>query len=243
MGSAKSIARLAGLFWLLFVAATAFSMGYARSILIVPGDGAATIERISSLDGLYRASIAVTLLSQILMFLLGLALFHLFHRASRIWAVTLLASVSISVAIAVACAVANYAVLDIVSRPDYRSAFGPEQIGALAMIWLRLVNSAQGLLEIFWTPFYIAFGMLVLRSRMLPAILGLLLTIMGAGYLINVFTKLLMPAFHPELFTQVAILLGALGGIPTILWLLVMGAKEHRAADDPTAQPRRSGSP
>ena len=71
MSTEKGTARLAGLFWLMFVLLTGFSLGYARNALIVAGDAEATIGRISSMEGLYRASIAASLISQMCMFLLG----------------------------------------------------------------------------------------------------------------------------------------------------------------------------
>jgi len=52
-----------------------------------------------------------------------------------------------------------------------------------------------------------------------------LLMIMSVGFAINVFTKFLIPQFYPAIFTQLAMGLGALGGIPTMLWLLIKGAK------------------
>lgn len=48
---------------------------------------------------------------------------------------------------------------------------------------------------------------------------------MGVGFALNVFEKFLFPQFYPALFSQLAMLGGALGGIPTILWLLIKGAK------------------
>jgi len=50
--------------------------------------------------------------------------------------------------------------------------------------------------------------------------------IMGIGYAINILDKFLIPQFHPLMFTRLAMALGGLGGIPTILWLLIKGAKE-----------------
>lgn len=89
----------------------------------------------------------------------------------------------------------------------------------------------QGLLEIFWTPFYLCFGLLVLKSRFLPKILGVLLLIMSIGYAVNILTKFLVPQFYPAFFTELAMSLGALGGIPTMLWLLIMGAKDQPLVD------------
>ena len=89
---------------------------------------------------------------------------------------------------------------------------------------LRLNNSGQGLLEVFWTPLYFSLGWMAVRNRWLPKLLGIFLMLMSAGFAVNVYTKFLIPQFHPELFTQLAMSLGALGGIPTMFWLLIKGA-------------------
>ena len=93
------------------------------------------------------------------------------------------------------------------------------------MIFLRLAGSGQGLLEIFWTPLYVSCGLLIIKSKYLPKLLSILLMIMGIGYAINIFDKFLIPQFHPLMFARLAMSLGALGGIPTILWLLIKGAR------------------
>jgi hypothetical protein len=156
----------------------------------------------------------------------------LFKEANRWLATALLASVIVTVAIAVVNTLNHFAALLVLSQADYLNVFDPEQRNAMAFIFLRLANSAgQGLLEIFWVPYYFSFGLLILRSRMLPKILGILLMIMGFGFAINVFEKFLFPQFYPALFSQFAMLGGALGGIPTMLWLLIKGAKVQPSND------------
>jgi hypothetical protein len=104
--------------------------------------------------------------------------------------------------------------------------FNAEQLNAMAFTFLRLANSAgQGLLEIFWVPYYFSFGLLIIKSKFLPKILAILLMFMGFGFAINIFEKFLFPQFFPTLFSQIAMLGGALGGIPTMFWLLIKGAK------------------
>jgi hypothetical protein len=52
---------------------------------------------------------------------------------------------------------------------------------------------------------------------------------MGAGFAINILQKFLIPQLYPEMFTQLAMTLGALGGVPTMLWLLIKGASAPKA--------------
>jgi hypothetical protein len=225
MNSTKDTARLAGLLWFLSAVTGGLGLSYIRSSVIVVGDAAATAANIVASESLFRAAIVSSLLSQIFLFFLGLTLFHLFKEVNKVLATVCLTSAMMTVAIAVVNALNLFGALLVSSQAEYLKVFNPEQLNAMAMIFLRLANSGQGLLEIFWTPYYFSFGLLIIRSRFLPKILGILLMIMSVGFAINIFTKFLIPQFYPAIFTQLAMGLGALGGIPTILWLLIKGAK------------------
>ena len=226
MNSTKNTARLAGLLWFLSTVTGGFGLISIRSNVIVPGDAAATAVNIMASEFVYRAAIVSSLFSYIFLFFTALTLFHLFKEVNQRLATVLVASMIVSVAIAVVNTLNHFGALLVLSQADFLNVFNPEQLSALAFIFLRLANgSGQGLLEIFWAPYYFIFGLLVIRSRFLPKILGILLLIMGTGFAVNVFEKILFPQFYPALFTQLAMFGGALGGIPTILWLLIMGTK------------------
>lgn len=235
MNSNKKTARLAGLLWFLSTATGSFSLLYMRSNVIVPGDAAATASNLIGSEFLFRAAIVSSLFSQVFLFFLGLTLFHLFKEVDRWLATVLVASVMVTVAIAVVNTLNHFAALLVLSQADYLNVFNPEQLNAIAFTVLRLANSAgQGLLEIFWAPYYFSFGLLIIRSKFLPKILGILLMIMGFGFAINIFEKFLFPQFYPALFSQIAMLGGALGGIPAMFWLLIKGAK-IQPLDDPAS--------
>lgn len=226
MDSSKKRARLAGLLWLLAAVTGGFGLFYVRSNVIVSGDAAATAGNIVASEFLFRAAIVSTLFSQVFLFFFGLTLYNLFKEVDKALATVFLTSVMMTVGIAVVNVLNNFGALLVLSQADYLKAFTPEQLNAMAMIFLRLNNSfGQGLLEIFWAPYFFSFGLLVIRSRFLPKILGMLLMIMSIGYAINILNKFLIPQFYPVAFTRLAMTLGALGGIPTILWLLIKGAR------------------
>jgi hypothetical protein len=223
----KNTARLAGLLWFLSTLTGALGLLFIRTSVLVPGGDAATIAgNVLTSEFSFRAAIIGILLAQIFLFFLGLTLFHMFKEVSRRLAMVLLASAMITVGIAVVNTLNQLGALLVLSRPDFLNVFSTEQLDAVALFFLRLANSSgQGLIEIFWAPFYFSLGLLILRSRSLPKILGILLMIMGAGFAVNIFQKFLLPQFYPAVFTQLAMLGGALGGIPTIFWLLIRGAK------------------
>jgi len=226
MSSTKETARLPGLLYLLAAITGGFGLFYIRSYVIVPGDAAATVANLTANELLFRAAIVSTLVSQVFTFFFGLTLFHLFKEVNERLARVFLVSVMMTVGLAVANQLNNLEALMVLTQADYLKVFSLEQLKAMAMLSLRVANSpGQGLLEIFWTPYFFSFGLLVFRYRFLPKVLGILLMMMGVGYAINILDKFLVPQFHPVMFTRLAMLLGALGGIPTILWLLIKGIK------------------
>jgi hypothetical protein len=230
MGTSTSTARLAGLLWVLTAVTGGFGLFTIRSRVLVPGDAAATAGNILSSESLYRAAIVSTLISQVFLFFLGLTLFRLFREVDKRLATVLLASVMMTVGLAVINTLNHFEALMLLSQAEFLKGFTPPQLDALAMVSVRLANgSGQGLVEIFWAPYYVSFGLLVIRSGLLPKILGILLVAMGVGFAINILQKFLAPPFHPAVFTQLAMTLGALGGLPTMLWLLIKGADERKA--------------
>ncbi|HEV7645370.1 MAG TPA: DUF4386 domain-containing protein [Pyrinomonadaceae bacterium] len=225
MNPTKKTARIAGLFLFLMALTGGFGIFYIRNYVIAPGDAAATAGNILADEFLFRVAITCVLFAQIFMFFLGLTLFHLFKETDRWLATVLLTAIMMTLGIGVINQLNNFGALLILSQPDYLKVFTTEQLNALAMFLLRQANgTGQGLLEIFWVPYYFSFGLLIVRSRYLPKILGILLMIASVGFAANLLDKFLVPQFYPAAFTQLAMTLSAVGVLPTMLWLLIMGA-------------------
>lgn len=224
----KKTARLAGLFWLLVAITSGFSFGYVRPGIIVAGDAAATATNIMANGSLFRAAIASYILGQIFSLFFGLTIFRLFRDVNKTWTNVALASMLVSVSVAVINTVNNVAALLILSKADYLNAFGQEQLNAMMMIFLRLNNAGLGFSELFLGFSLASFGWLIVQTGFIPRILGILLIIGCLAFAVNTFTKLLIPQFYPAMFTQLAMFANALGGIPTILWLLIKGVKEQQ---------------
>lgn len=223
--SLRKTARLAGLFWFAGAAAASFGLVYIRPKLIVFADGAATANNILANESLFRLGIAGNLLGQILLLFFGIAAFRLFKAVNKTWATVFLTFVITSAGIAVINSLNNIAALIVLSKVDFPNAFGQEQLNALMMIFLRLNNYGIGFAELFLAFYLCALGLLIVKSRFVPKILGILLIIGSIGFLINTFSKILVPQFYPAMFTQLAMLGGSLS-LPTVLWFLIKGVKE-----------------
>ncbi len=221
--SFKKSARLAALLWLLGAATAGFSLVYVRPQVIVPGDAAATVSNILAFEPLFRAGIASMILSQIFLLFFGLAIFRIFQSVNRTLSTVCLMSLVVGGGIGIVNQLNNLGAVTLVTNPDYARAFQPEQLNSLAGVFLRMNNYGIGLMEIFTAIFLFCFGLLVLKSRYMPFIIGILLIVGSFGFPINTFTKILIPSVYPATFTQFAMLGGAIGGALPMLWLLIMG--------------------
>ena len=100
---------------------------------------------------------------------------------------------------------------------------------ALALAYLRLRSSGLVVAQLFWGLWLFPFGMLVIKSRLFPRILGVLLIVACVGYVSASSTFFVLPAYsHPV--THLAQLLGGLGECAMILWLLIKGVKVEATA-------------
>jgi hypothetical protein len=226
MESTIKTARRAGALWLLMAITGGFGLFFIRSYVIVPGDAATTAANLLASESMFRLAVTGTLVGQVFFFFFGLTLFRLFGKVDKWLARVLLASIMMTAGIGVINQLNNLGALFVLSGQDFLKVFSGEQLNALAMIFLRQANnSGQALLEIFWVPYYFSFGLLIIRSGYLPRVLGVLLMIASAGFAVNLLDKFLTPAFYPAAFTQLAMTLSAIGVLPTMLWMLIKGAR------------------
>jgi hypothetical protein len=103
------------------------------------------------------------------------------------------------------------------------SAFTTEQLQALALTLLRLNASAFDIYLVFFGLWCVLIGFLIFRSTFLPRVLGVLLTIAGLGWM----TYLSPPLGH-YLFLPYIAGASAIGEIPLMLWLLLVGVNDER---------------
>lgn len=223
MTSKKKQARLAGLLYLLLVPTGVFILVYVPSTLMVPGDAAATIQNIAASEFLYRSSIYVGLLSSLLYLFVALALYRLLQHVSETQAMLMVAFVLVGVAATFANSFSMLAVLIVLDRPDFLSAFEPAQLEGLAYLFVRLQSHGIQMLQIFWGLWLIPMGTLVYRSGFIPKIIGVSLWLAGAAYLASNFTFVLLPQYKAALSPFTAGL--EMLELPMIFWLLIVGAR------------------
>src|SRR5215467_6644995 len=215
--SPLSIARVAGLLYLIGSIAGVFGILYGPS-LIVPGDAAATARNILANASLFRLSIVSALLDQIIFIFVVLALYQLLKPVNQNMAVLMVIFLLLSIPIAMLNELNNVAVLFLLSGADSLKVFTADQLHALVSFFLDLHALGLNIAFLVGAPWFFPMGYLVFKSGFLPKVLGVLLLINGFGYLIDSFAALLFPNLNVNivLFT---------GWVEVVfaLWLVIKG--------------------
>ena len=167
--------------------------------------------------------IVADLISSVIFIFVVMALYRLLSGVNKTHASLMVILVLVSVAVGFMNVLNNVAALTLFRGADFLAVFEKPQRDALAMLFLRLHGQGNVINEIFSGLWLFPFGVLVIRSRFLPRILGVWLIINCFAYLALSFTGLVLPQYQdmvsriafPALFGEMAIM----------LWLVIKGAK------------------
>lgn len=232
MNSIKKQARIAGLWYLLLAVSAPIGLVYVPGRIMVPGDAAATADHLRASESLLRVGIASELVHQIIFIFLVLALYRLFRAVDEKCAVlVVILGALVSVPIMFLNVLNEIAALILVGGADFLSVFARPQLDALAYLFLRLHSQCIIVVSIFWGLWLFPFGLLVMRSRFIPRILGILLFVAGGAYLADAFFALVLPSSR-HLVSEIAAVL-ELAEVPIIFWLLIWGARPRSPANSP----------
>jgi hypothetical protein len=226
--SQRKALRSAGIFYFLMLLTAPIGLMYVPNALIVAGDATATADNIRASGWLLRLGIGSELFHQAIAVFLLLALYRLFKPVDEEHArlLVILGSL-VSVPIMFVNVLNEIAALILVSGASFLLTFEKSQLDALAYLFLRLHDHGITVASVFWGLWLFPFGILVLRSGFIPRLLGILLFVAGAGYLISACTSLLLPQYG-GIVGDVALVL-EIGEMPIIFWLLFMGLRGMRS--------------
>ena len=216
-------ARIAGAIYLSMVLTAPFSLIYVPSKLIVRGNATATAANVLAHETLFRLAIVADLTSSVIFIFVVMALYRLFSGVNKTHASHMVALVLVSAAVGFLNVLNNIAALILFRGADFLAVFEKPQREALGMLFVRLHGQGNVINEIFWGLWLFPFGVLVMRSRFLPRILGVLLLVNGFAYVAQSLTSLLLPDYA-SVVGRIA-LPAQFGELWIMLWLLIKGAK------------------
>ncbi|HLN98195.1 MAG TPA: DUF4386 domain-containing protein [Pyrinomonadaceae bacterium] len=226
-------ARMAGVFYLLTIATAMFAISVLGR-LVADNDAATTATNILAHESLFRLGFAGFLIGTSCYVAVTALLYELLAPVNR--SVTLLAAFFslVGCTLWILGCIFYLAVFVALGGSQHSSAFTPEQLQALALMFLELNGLAFRVGMILFGFYCLLIGHLIFRSNFLPRILGVLVALAGMGHLVNTFASLLSPAFARLLLPYI-MLPGFVGELSLMLWLLVMGVNATRWKERVTA--------
>lgn len=223
----KKLTRIAGVLYLAIFLIYPLSTA-ARSMLVVPGDAAATAQNIADSEALFRWGMAGEATIFLIEIVLAAVLYVLLRPVSRSMSLgASLARVAEGVVMAAGNLFTSILTLVAVGGAGYLAVFSTEQREALALFF----QEANDYLVLTWGFFFalslVLTGWLVYRSGFLPKIPGVLLVLAGIGYFAQSYGTFVAPGLTGVLET-VVLVLAIPGELVFALWLLIKGVDEEK---------------
>jgi hypothetical protein len=218
----RRTARTTGLLYLGLALTGALGSVVLRGQFFADDDAAGTLANLTDDEGLARVAIAVELGIVLFQALTAVWFYRLF-RSVDAFAAGSLAAFGIVNAVAILVSAAMLATALDVSNDASLAAPG----GAAATVQLLYVASGHlwGVAGTFVGLWLIPMGWLVLHSRWLPRLLGWLLIVGGAGYVLSAFVTYL--ADGADLVAALLIVPATIGELWIIVYLIIIGVREH----------------
>jgi hypothetical protein len=218
-------ARTAGLLYLIIFVAGIFAQFVVRESLIVPGDAAATADKILASEGLFRLGIASDFIMILADVAIGVMFYVLLEPVNKTLAL-MAAFFRLAQATTLGLNLLNLIfALQFVKRADYLAAFDAEQSNALGLMFLdgHAVGYRIGL--VFFGLSILVLGYLLIKSGYFPKFLGYGLIGASAGYLTDSFAYFLLPNYADYETTLSMVVFGpaVIAELSLTLWLLFKG--------------------
>ncbi len=214
------MARIAGLLYLAIIVGALFIPFATVPSGMMRGDAALpTVAHILAARQLYAlAGIAQAILGACDI-AVALILYELLKPVGRSLALLAAFFRLVFVAIANANLLNHFAPLLLLSGD--LGAFTPEQLQALAGMFLRLRTIGLDIALVFFGFHCVILGYLLFRSTFFPRVLGLLMAVGGVGYIANIFATVLPLDVAARLFPYVMLPAGV-AELGLSLWLIVV---------------------
>src|SRR5215472_10721819 len=217
MKSTKSLARTAGILYLVVGVFGGFSE-YVRNSVTVAGDVGATASRVVEHATLLRVGVATDLVDFTAFLAVGLILYTMLKPVDATAALAMLVVNAVSVAMQALNMLNQVGALLVATHPAYAT-------GMTSLMFLELHRQGYLIAQVFFGGYLVPLGYLVYRSGMFPRALGIVLATGGAAYLAGVIATYL----SSSLDSSAAVYFGLGGGLAEVaflLWLLIFGAND-----------------
>ena len=227
MNASPRTARLAGVAYLINGVSSMLGLVCAP---LVPGGAAALARAVAMPGSRFSVAIVADLTAEISSIVLVLLLYRLLREIHEVQAVLMAVLLVVATPISFVVSLSDVAARIFSVDAATIASLGTGPAGAMSRVFVQLHVQAVYGLELFWGLWLLPFGLLAIRSRFLPRLLGLLLIVACGAYLTHGLFALLVPGERAQAFELAAMAGRAAGELPMIFWLLVWGVRPARGA-------------
>ena len=221
MNAIDKTARIAGFLYLLYIVTSVIANRFGRFVFV---EAPVTVNNILIHESQFRVGFVLSLFSVVFLLLAAWALYVLLKPANE--NVALLFLVLNLAGFAMWCfgLLSLSGSLLLVSGADYLKVFQPDQLQAQAVFFVNLYKNGSIIAQVPYGIWLLPLGYLVIKSRFLPKLLGILLVADCFGLLVYVFQRFLLPDY--EVISYPCLAISFIAEVSLALWLLIKGAKD-----------------
>jgi hypothetical protein len=213
-------ATVAGFCYLAVIAGGLFAEGMVRRSLVVSGDAVATARAILENETLWRLGLASHLLYLVPALAVNVIVSGLFRSTDPTLARLALVFGVTAVTVEAVALVYLYVPLALIENGATLAAL--EDAPGLIYLATRLFATGFGFSLLLFSGFCVLIGVLILRSRLLPRVIGAMMIVAGICYVVNTLALVVSPGFW-KLVNPTILLPILLAELSLALWLLLKG--------------------
>ena len=235
MTSSKRQARVAGFCYLTVAIGALFAQFFVRQNIYVPGDATATAHNIVAHSALFRLGFVADLVAATAGLLAAMALYRVFQTVNRRAAAAMVVFAAVGTGMMLTNLTFHFGALLVATNPEYASTLGAGGSDALVLLLLDLHSYGYTVGGILFGLWLLPMGYLAYTSGFFPKALGVVLMAACFGYLLDTFTRFLLPDLG-EVGSLVFTVPAAFGEFWMVGYLLLVGVR-HRSM--PVLEPAR----
>jgi hypothetical protein len=225
--SPRVSARIIGALYVVGIALGLFAEIVVRGGVTVWSDAAQNAAQIQQNEQLYRLGFAAGVAILMINVPMAAIYYRIFRAASETTALIIAFGILVGSGIEGAILLNHYAPLVLLGESQYLHGIALEERQVLALAAVRLFSIGYAVALCFYALYDIAVGYAIVRSRIIPRFIGVLMIVAGLCYLTNSFALFIAPALASQLYPFI-LLPCFIGELSLALWLLVMGVNVDR---------------
>jgi hypothetical protein len=222
MNTTYKIARTAGLLYLLYMITSFIANLFGKFVFV---EAPVTVNRIMTHAVQFRIGFVINLFSVVLFLFAAWALYVLLKPVNKDLAVLFLLFNVAGFAVWLFTSLCLFGSLVILNGTEAFKAFQPDQLHALAVFFFGLYKTGVVIAQVPYGVWLFPLGYLVLKSRFLPKILGMLLIADGICQFVYVCQRLIFPAL--AYIAYPCMVISFIAEVSLALWLAIKAVKPH----------------